>query len=382
MPYTFSNPGTLDLSRSQRIALQAPADDVLIISGCPGSGKTTVALLRSKGRGADQRYHYTVWANLLYGFLLNSAGTLGLDESHFSTFFTWFGRTYRERGFDHQGYRTDVIVSTLRRGGQKFTELQLDEGQDIPLKVRCALSMATQKMVICMDPAQDVQGYCDKDINEIQATIDHLRSEYNRSPMAIQLSTNWRNTQPVFEFAKQIVPELNNQTAVSNFSKQRGDLPQFYEFDNIDQISQRIIRIIQNEPGRNIGIFDDSLETLKKINQALKNAGLNTTIYNNYEHNKRDRAEKTRFFRSMNNIILSTFTSCKGLEFNTVIIADISKLSDDLTKKKGYYVGCTRAQENLIIFRDTSAMQIPNWFQQIDRSTYKKLPIKTTSNPF
>lgn len=382
MPYSFSNPGTLDLSRSQRLALLAPAEDVLIISGCPGSGKTTVALLRSKGRQADQRYHYTVWANLLYGFLINSATSLDLAESHFSTFFTWFWRTYKERGFDRNGYRTNVIVNSIRRGGEKFIELQLDEGQDIPLEVRCALSMAAKKMVICMDPAQDVQGYCDKNLNEIQATVDHLRKEYKRSPKAIQLSTNWRNTKAIFEFAKQIVPELNNQTAVNNFSKEKGDLPLLYELEDLEEIIERIVKIIRNEPGRNIGILDDSLETLKKIDRALRKAGMNTTIYNSYEHKQRDRDEKRKFFKTMSNVILSTFTSSKGLEFSTVIIADISKLSDDLTKKKGYYVGCTRAQENLILFRDTSSMQIPDWFQQIETGTYKKPPIRTSPNLF
>ena len=48
MPYTFSLPGTGDLSTDQRFALKTEPKDVFIISGCPGSGKTTVALLDQK----------------------------------------------------------------------------------------------------------------------------------------------------------------------------------------------------------------------------------------------------------------------------------------------------------------------------------------------
>ena len=162
MPYQFSLPSINDLSRDQRIALLANMEEVFIISGCPGSGKTTVALLRARNKGADPKSHYTVWANLLYGYLLNIAPLLKVSEGHFSTFYSWFywnyGRPNGVQGFNQEGPNIEGIKRCLNNASIKYDEFQLDEGQDLPLEIRCGLAGITKKLVICMDPAQDVQG--------------------------------------------------------------------------------------------------------------------------------------------------------------------------------------------------------------------------------
>lgn len=373
MPYTFTLPSITDLSRGQKIALNATVQDVLIISGCPGSGKTTVSLLRSKDRGSDVKYHFSVWANLLFGYLINLAPQLRVDESHFSTFYSWFYSLYQTFVFDANGIKIDVIVDKFKNTDEYlYNEFQLDEGQDLPAEVRCAISYISKKLIICMDPAQDVNGECQIGIDEIEKTKNILKN-YGKEVEHFKLNTNWRNTKPIFEFSKNIIPELNSQTNVKEFLKEKGILPTVYELDGNERIIAKIIEIIENEPGRNIGIFDDSLHNLKQIEIGLNNAQINTTRYNNREHRKRTKYEKVSFLKNMSNVVLATFISCKGLEFNTVIISNISILSDDLNKKKGYYVGCTRAQDRLILFKDTSSYNLPNWFQQIDKSLYSVL---------
>ena len=375
MPYTFALPEISDLSRGQRIALTVQTPGVFIISGCPGSGKTTVAMLRAKGKGDNRLHHYTVWANMLYGYLLNVAPKLGVSESHFSTFFSWFYMTYRTFAFGRNGVNIDVVVGQLEGSQQTFEEFQLDEGQDLPLEIRCAIANIAKKYVICMDPAQDVKGICDVKDDEIQKTINLLEHNGN-TVQSFVLTRNWRNTQPIFSFSKSIVPELNSQIDVSDFAKNSGPKPSYYELEGADAIADKIYEIISNEPGRNIGIFDDSLHRLGELNIKLKAKGVITTIYNNRDHKNRLKSEKIAFLKSMSNVVLCTFISCKGLEFNTVIIPDVSSLDDRLKIKKGYYVGCTRAQDRLILFKDNSVMQLPNWFQQIDSNLYEKMSIK------
>lgn len=381
MAYTFSLPSITDLSADQKIALNARVEDVFIISGCPGSGKTTVALLRAKGKGDDPQHHYTVWANMLYGYLLNLASQLQVSEHHFSTFFSWFWSKYRTFGLNYGKVDVDTIVSKLENSNTLYKELQLDEGQDLPVEVRSALSLIAKKMIICMDPAQDVKDICSVEVDEIQRTENLLRS-YGKNVKKFKLGTNWRNTKPIFDFARSIVPELNSQTNTNDFSKKNGKKPMYYEINGFDNIVKKIVEIIKNEPGRNIGILDDSLERLHDLKDRLLSANITPTLYDSKEQRIRTKAEKRQFLMSMSNVVLSTFISCKGLEFNTVIINDLTNLEDSLAKKKGYYVGCTRAQDRLVIFKDSSTYRLPNWFQQIDRNLYDTNKQKAHTNPF
>jgi DNA helicase IV len=373
MAFTFALPSINDLSDDQKVAFGAGAhSDVLIISGCPGSGKTTVAMMRNMNRGSDSSYHYTVWANLLYGYLLNLSPQLGVNETFFSTFYSWFYSKYQVLAFGPNGTDVNLIEQKLLETKTKYKEFQFDEAQDLDIRIRVALSNIAEKYIICMDAAQDVNGLCDISKNEVAET-KRLLIEMGKRVQDFKLNTNWRNTEPIFNFAKSIVPELNQQISVDGFSKPKGLLPLFSNFENCDLLDEEIISIIRNEPGRNIGIFDESLSSLQRIGRKLEAMGISYTRYDNREHQRRSRPDKIKFLKNMSNVVLSTYISCKGLEFNTVIIADVSRLSDDLRKKKGYYVGCTRAQEKLILLNDLSSMKLPQWFQNISLDKYEIL---------
>ena len=70
-----------------------------------------------------------------------------------------------------------------------------------------------------MDPAQDVNGECSIDVDEIERTKVKLNS-YGKKTASFKLTTNWRNTKPIFEFSKEIIPELNNQIDLVNYAKE------------------------------------------------------------------------------------------------------------------------------------------------------------------
>ena len=370
MPYTYAPPALTDLNREQRMAhgWNDVSKDVLILTGCPGSGKTTVSMLRNGGMDCSKR-HYAVYANLLRGYLINSAKQLNVPETFFSTFHSWlwWNSGAWNPPSDKPRQLGDQLNAWFVRWAKsqpvKYTEFTLDEAQDLPLEVRCALAHFAKTLVISMDEAQDVRDECKG--NELQRTVDYLRDELGKSVAHFKLNKNWRNTQAVFDFAKFIVPEMNSLTQGIDFNQGTGDKPQFFKFDSEYDYNKELIRILRNETGVNVAVLSDSLNKLREIHAVLKTTGMEVTIYDSQVFQRLKTREKTAFLKNMSNVVLSTFQSCKGLEFDTVILADVGGMSDTLPKRKGYYVGCTRARNKLVLLYDRSSGEMPDWLQRM-----------------
>jgi DNA helicase IV len=370
MPYTYAPPALTDLNREQRMAhgWNDASTDVLILTGCPGSGKTTVTMLRNSGLNCNDR-QYVVYANLLKGYLVNSAPRLNIPESFFSTFHSWMW--WRTGGwnppFDKPRQLGDELnawfVQWSQTQDRSYKEFTLDEGQDLPLEVRCALTHFAKTLVISMDEAQDVRNECQSD--ELERTKKYLEEALGKTVACLKLNKNWRNTKAVFDFAKFIVPEMNLLTQGIDFNQGTGDRPQVFKFDTEQDYNNELIRILRNETGVNVAVLADSLNKLRDIYAVLKTAGIAVTIYDSQAFQRLTTVEKNHFLKNMSNVVLSTFQSCKGLEFDTVILADIGGMSDTLPNRKGYYVGCTRARTKLVLLFDRSRGEMPGWLQRM-----------------
>lgn len=373
MPYTYAPPAVTDLNLDQQMAFSwDESKDVLILTGCPGSGKTTVAMLRNGGQDCANR-KYAVYANLLLGYLLNSAKDLNVPESFFQTFHSWAWQ--ESGGWNPPADKPQMLgeswdrwfVRWSAKQTSRLREFTLDEGQDLPLEVRCSLTHFTETLVISMDEAQDVRSECEG--NELLRTMNYLQSTLGKTVSHFKLSKNWRNTKSVFEFSRAIVPEMNALTQGVDFDQGDGEKPQLFKFDSSEDYFDELIAIIRNATGLNVAVLCDSLNQLRILHKTLGNAGFDTTKFDSSEFKKiRGRAAKNTFLKGMSNIVLSTFQSCKGLEFDVVVLADVAGMSDDLSKRKGYYVGCTRARSQLVLLFDRSSGDMPNWLQQFELS--------------
>ena len=72
MPYTHEQPPLDELDPLQKIAVNRPVNDneALIITGCPGSGKTTVANYRVKNSNTQNKsVQYLMWTKLLKSYI-------------------------------------------------------------------------------------------------------------------------------------------------------------------------------------------------------------------------------------------------------------------------------------------------------------------------
>ena len=69
---------------------------------------------------------------------------------------------------------------------------------------------------------------------------------------------------------------------------------------------------------------------------------------------------------NLKNIVITTFHSSKGLEFDIVIMPSFERATAD--KNHLYYVGCTRAKDNLFIL----ATQMPAILSKFDKDSYER----------
>lgn len=69
--------------------------------------------------------------------------------------------------------------------------------------------------------------------------------------------------------------------------------------------------------------------------------------------------------------LITTFASCKGLEFDIVILPLFNSvdwaMDNGHTTRNHYYVAATRARRQLFVFYN----QVPNTFSNFDRNLYK-----------
>ena len=68
------------------------------------------------------------------------------------------------------------------------------------------------------------------------------------------------------------------------------------------------------------------------------------------------RPERNHVENNLKNILVTTFKSAKGMEFDTVIIPEFQLLTNEF--KTQYFVGCTRAKSNLFVFSKSSLPEV------------------------
>ena len=96
---------------------------------------------------------------------------------------------------------------------------------------------------------------------------------------------------------------------------------------------------------------------MREINSYLTDRGVNSSYYH---HKMNDTVlENMMFNGEMENILICTKQSAKGLEFQTVIIPYIDRLENaGRLKLKELYVACTRAKFNLEIISSNGQMPL------------------------
>ncbi|MDB4630982.1 ATP-binding domain-containing protein [Pseudomonadales bacterium] len=358
----FQLPGIQDLSKEQEDARALPMEGQHLIVGGPGTGKSILALLRSR-RLSQEDVEYVF---LVYNHLLNESSRQLLDGGLVSrTWNSWFSRLYKEIIDEplpmiqsNSNWKptdwTAVLdsISNVEPEPRKTT-LVVDEGQDMPPEFYQSLvNLGFENFFVMADQNQQITDGLNSTRQDIETALAVETAE------VIELTNNYRNKYPIARFAREFYtgdpasppPEL---PAMPTISVKR---PLCYEYDdfNFDRLIRKILKTSDRDPSKLIGILTYNNDDRKKYVSALRSSVVRLDnpmpIINTFSND-----EKNKVSFNQGGILVINAQTCKGLEFDTVFIADINSFScNDRNKdnvKRLFYVMVARAIDRVILLK-------------------------------
>ncbi len=365
----FELPGIQDLNKDQDEALALPLKGQHLIIGGPGTGKSVVALLRAKRLAASQKTYYRT---LVYNRLLDHSNRhLFGKEKAFSarTWDSWFRdicryflNTVPMQEPDYPGgYRPidwDAVLDQVQKlentGDHSQRFLLIDEGQDMPPAFYQALvHLGFENFYVVADQNQQL----DPDRCSSRQAIENALGIEQRD--TLELKTNYRNTLPIAQLAQHFYPadpasprpELPNpKPAVTS--------PELWRYGttghpSLNEIVERILRLSDRFPSKLIGIITPDNQVREKFYAMFSRSS--PTLDND--------SPPIQTFQSGNQnpldfgtggIMIINAQSCKGLEFDIVILADIDQhkpKQNIYALKSRFYVMVARGREQVILLR-------------------------------
>ncbi|MCX2485704.1 3'-5' exonuclease [Pedobacter sp. MR2016-24] len=374
--FKFNLPAITALNDDQQLAYDPRIS--MLITGGPGSGKTVVTIYRFL-RAVQEKKHlmlFTYNRALIYsikGTLRDRAEELfgGFNEEEvnkvvdeqLSTFYNWHYQQIKY--FDAEAKEEEVKKNfkSYAEENMRFDEILFDEGQDLPRTVYQNAFILGECISVGADRAQNYRGHYISE--ELEDTIFEGLKKQNTDTERQYLEANYRNTKEIFQFAKAFVPEDPRVQQMDTEHLRRGNNPEVRDGLAVDAQLEVLKEIIEANLNSNIGILVHSPEEITTIRLFLQkheyscseNAPLDRSF--SYYYHKMSISDEKAMQKRLSSPFITTFESCKGLEFDVVILPFFER-SDIATSTKNddgrfkatpshYYVAVTRARNDFIV---------------------------------
>jgi superfamily I DNA/RNA helicase len=367
----FRLPGIQDLNKDQDEALALPVEGQHLIVGGPGTGKSVVVLLRARRLAQNNRTYRT----LVYNHLLDHSNRhLFGSEQTFSakTWNAWFSDIFKyfcssdvpKLEPKSVGAWQEIDWSSVEKKVQSLGEdklqdhskrfLIIDEGQDMPPAFyRTLYDLGFNNFYVAADQNQQIHPDKCSSRQDIEITLGIKPGD------TLELKTNYRNTRPIALLAQHFYP--------ADPASPRPDLPNLipaaatpelwtYGTANtatLAAIADYILQLSDLNPRKLIGIITPDNKVRDKFNNALLHA--NPKLDNDkppIQTFVSGQRELPNF--GQGGLMIINAQSCKGLEFDTVILADIDQHQpkrDQHALMARFYVMVARAREQVILLR-------------------------------
>lgn len=379
----FRLPSYEDLTKEQDLANDLPMQGRHLLIGGPGTGKSVITLLRAERLVRSKKNHAFLAYNRL---LIHYCTALSPVRINANTWISWFRQTFQKQTGQPcpllgKAWEIDwpavsnILSQTDGIAPPASPYLVIDEGQDMPQEFYWALSDLRYEHVFVaadfnqvLNPGQNSNR---KDL--IDALEKAPRAVVNADapkeilfdPKAIvELFDNFRNSSPVARLADHICQSLNNPQSPCpklRDDMRDADVPLLFGYDpndpkrNVNSVCRRIILMADRHPRWLIGVLCFSKAMRDDYMQALD--GALKSIRHRLDHGDPrieilDMGQNQQPDFSQGGIVLLTSQSCKGLEFDLVVIADIDTYWNNPANHQLFYVMISRAIERVILLRN------------------------------
>ena len=351
-------PGVDDLTPEQDRILRLPDEGRYFIGGPPGTGKTIIALLRAHAMTArDNRpiilMHNKLLQTYCVQWLASRRMRLPVD-----TWNHWLPLHYHQQygewppklpaqGRSHwQPYDWAQIEETVAAKPlhPSAAPLLIDEGQDLPRSFYQYVSLHFANILVFADENQmldEQQNSTKEDIwNQLGIPVD------NR----YVLKTNHRNTLEIAAVAQHFY--AGTDAGQPDLPSRKGQVPPYLvDYGNLEYMASRVARLAGNRPHDLIAVMTACNESQDAMKACLEPVCRRTEIpFTWYRSGNGARVEFDRA-----GIVLLNVQSVKGLEFDSVLIADLHEhyvYRDSETHKMRLYVATSRARDRLYILHN------------------------------
>jgi len=324
--------------------LHAVLDKSCIVSGCAGSGKSVLALIKAQRIQREKntlRYKIIVYTKALCKYM-----NAGREELDLRTPFTYHWK------FSEAGYpKTDYII--------------VDEIQDFDKEeIQGFISAANKHFFFFGDTAQSIYNGIPKRDGTPKVTMPVNRISSivpdNKDFEIFNLCHNYRLPLPVAKVVQHIgigLPPFNENI----YKSPENSIPRFVKYNTLEEQIRSIAGMIKNNSVSDVGILVPFNEDVDRISEMLNKY--------NIHHELKSKTEENLDFTTDNPKVM-TYHSAKGLQFENVFLPGIAPLNPARreSEQKALYVAMTRTYRNLYVMYSGS---LPSPLREVPPTLYK-----------
>ncbi len=384
----LSMPGFEDLTPDQDRVLRLPDDGRYLVYGPPGTGKTVVALLRAVAMSRRNRPPCI----LMFNRLLNDycQQMLARKNIHLQVqrYHRWFSLHYKRLYGDwppecvdaagrakkfHYDWQNICHVCAVKDPPvtPSRTPLFIDEGQDLPPGLYEYAGLHFANVVVFADENQMLSEAENSKMKTICEKL--LIPETNR----YRLNINQRNTTQIAKVAEHFYAGADS--GKPDIPNRDGPIPYLIDYEDKSYFAKRIVNHALTHPQYLIAVV-----TANNVSQESLRAQLEPLCRKSHVMFRMYRStNRVRVNFAESGILLLNLQSLKGLEFDSVLIADLHEhfiRRDSVVHKMILYVATSRARERLYIFYDKT-QKCPMFTDMPGPETLKRHSIQDTRTP-